>query len=86
MRAETRSGGGASAVCAGLVAGISAGAVLFVLVDSPFISLGVAFVAGVVLMLPERTWLLGVGFLAGAAVSFAGAAVIGILSVVQHAV
>ena len=37
-------------------------------------------------MFPERIWFVGVGFLAGAAVSFAGAVLIDALIVAQHTV
>jgi hypothetical protein len=47
---------------------------------------GLLFLLGVLLMLPQRTWGRGVGFLVGAAVSLAGAVVIGAIWIVQHTV
>jgi hypothetical protein len=47
---------------------------------------GLMFLIGVLLLLPERTWLAGVGFLVGAAISVAGAVAIAVLWAVQHTV
>jgi hypothetical protein len=47
---------------------------------------GLLLLGGVLLTFPERTWLVGVGFLVGAAVSLACAVLIAGLIIAQHTV
>jgi hypothetical protein len=77
----------------GFIGALMATAALFVVVEqgptesssATFISgAGLMPLAGVLLMLPERTWLVGVGFIVGAMASIAGVVAIAALSVVQH--
>jgi hypothetical protein len=77
----------------GFIGALMAIAVLLVVVEhgpresssATFISgAGLMPLAGVLLMLPERTWLVGVGFIVGAMASIAGVVAIAALSVVQH--
>jgi hypothetical protein len=73
----------------GLVAGISARAVMLLVVDSTatlLIGLGLMLILGVLLMFPERTWLSGVGFLIGAAISVAAAFALAAIWVARHTV
>lgn len=87
--------GGRHPFWTGFIASILATAVVFLVADlGPretssamfLVGLGLLLLGGVLLMLPPRTWLVGVGFLVGAVVSVAGWVVIGILSIVQHTV
>jgi len=88
MQAAARVGG-MKTFGAGFVAGLSAGAVIFLVVDSSatlLIGLGLVLILGVVLMFPERTWLSGVGFLVGAALSIAAAFAVWAILAAQHTV
>lgn len=85
--------GGKHPFLAGFIAGLLATAVYFLVagywlgVPKTFpVGAGLMLLVGVLLMLPQRTWIRGVGFLVGAAVSLAGVVAFGILWVVQHTV
>ena len=79
----------------GLIVGMVATALMFLVVElGPnetssallLIGAGSLLLVGILLMFPDRTWLVGVGFLVGAAVSLAGAVLIGGLIIAQHTV
>jgi len=79
----------------GFIGALMATAVLFVVVEhgpresssaTCISGAGLMLLAGVLLMLPERTWLVGVGFIVGAMASIPGAVAIAAISVVQHTV
>ena len=94
MQSVARIEEGKHPLLTGFVAGLTTTAVYFVVTEVWFGSLegplqvgaGLIFLVGVLLMLPQRTWLRGVGFLVGAAVSLAGVVAIGFLWIVQQTV
>ncbi|KAA1424022.1 hypothetical protein [Nocardioides antri] len=94
MRWVESTGGGEHHFCTGFIAALSVSAVYLLVVElwpsapsgTLLVWAGLMLLVGLLLMFPERTWPVGVGFLAGAAVSLAVMAVIGTVWIVQHTV